>query len=58
VSRVHCAGPRSSSADSSPAASRARRPGGAGRLRRDRGGEVEDGALAADQVGDPREWTH
>src|SRR5262249_55161714 len=33
VSRVHCAGPRSSSADSSPAASRASRPGGSERAR-------------------------
>src|SRR5437762_6555136 len=31
VSRVHCAGPRSSPADSSPAASRASRPGGTDR---------------------------
>src|SRR5512142_295005 len=31
VSSVHCAGPRSSSADSSPAASRSSRPGGAER---------------------------
>src|SRR6266436_782013 len=31
VSRVHCAGPRSSSADSSPSASRSSRPGGTDR---------------------------
>ncbi len=31
VSRVHCAGPRSSSADGSPAPSRSSRPGGTDR---------------------------